>query len=76
MQKTILNINFFICQVVYQLSHKKIYSSKPELNNNWTKISYKRGRSTQEIPKERPNTPKKANTGSNKLPLPVAMQLY
>jgi hypothetical protein len=26
--------------------------------------------------KEKPNTPKKANTGSTKLPLPVATQLY
>jgi hypothetical protein len=25
-----------------------MYSSHPELNNNWTKASYKRGRSTQE----------------------------
>jgi hypothetical protein len=25
-----------------------MYSSQPELNNNWTKVSYKRGRSTQE----------------------------
>jgi hypothetical protein len=25
-----------------------MYSSQPELNNNWTKLSYKRGRSTQE----------------------------
>jgi hypothetical protein len=27
---------------------QKINSSQPELNNNWTKVSYKRGRSTQE----------------------------
>jgi hypothetical protein len=26
--------------------------------------------------KEKPNTPKKANTGSTKLPLPIATQLY
>jgi hypothetical protein len=26
--------------------------------------------------KEKPNTPKKANTGSTKLPLPTATQLY
>jgi hypothetical protein len=26
--------------------------------------------------KENPNTPKKANTGSTKLPLPIATQLY
>jgi hypothetical protein len=26
--------------------------------------------------REKPNTPKKANTGSTKLPLPVATQLY
>jgi hypothetical protein len=26
--------------------------------------------------KEKPNTPKKANTGSTKLPLPAATQLY
>jgi hypothetical protein len=38
--------NFKIWQVVYLLSQKK-YSSQPELNN-WTKISYKRGKSTQE----------------------------
>jgi hypothetical protein len=25
-----------------------MYSSHSELNNNWTKVSYKRGRSTQE----------------------------
>jgi hypothetical protein len=25
-----------------------MYSYKPELNNNWAKLSYKRGRSTQE----------------------------
>jgi hypothetical protein len=25
-----------------------MYSSQPELNNNWTKVSYKRSRSTQE----------------------------
>jgi ATP-dependent 26S proteasome regulatory subunit len=48
-QKTILwNIRFNISQAVYLLSHKKIYSSQPELNNNWTKVSYKRGRLTQE----------------------------
>jgi hypothetical protein len=27
---------------------QKMYSSQPELNNNWIKVSYKRGRSTQE----------------------------
>jgi hypothetical protein len=27
---------------------QKRYSSQPELNNSWTKVSYKRGRSTQE----------------------------
>jgi hypothetical protein len=26
---------------------QKKYSSQPELNNNWTKVPYKRGRSTQ-----------------------------
>jgi hypothetical protein len=26
--------------------------------------------------KEKPNTPKKANTGSTKLPFPIATQLY
>jgi hypothetical protein len=25
-----------------------MYSSQPELNNNWTKVSYRRSRSTQE----------------------------
>jgi hypothetical protein len=27
---------------------QKMNSSQPELNDNWTKVSYKRGRSTQE----------------------------
>jgi hypothetical protein len=27
---------------------QKNYTSQPELNNNWTKVSYKTGRSTQE----------------------------
>jgi hypothetical protein len=40
-QKTIYwNIRFNICQ--------KLNSSQPELNDNWTKVSYKRGRSTQQ----------------------------
>jgi hypothetical protein len=27
---------------------QKMYSSQLELNNNWTKVSYKRGRSSKE----------------------------
>jgi hypothetical protein len=34
-----------------------MYSSQKELNDNWTKVSYKRGRSKKEL-KEKPNTPK------------------
>jgi hypothetical protein len=54
---------------------QKMYSSQPELNSNWTKVSYKRGRLTQEET-EKPNTPKRVNTGSTKLALPIATQLY
>jgi hypothetical protein len=76
-QKTLLwNIHFNICQVVYLLGHKKNYSPQPELNNR-TKVSYKRCRSTEEETKrEKPNTPKKVNTGSAKLPLPAGTRLY
>jgi hypothetical protein len=55
---------------------QKMYSSQPELNNNWTKVSYKRGRSTQEETKRETNTPKKANTGLIKPPLQTTTQLY
>jgi hypothetical protein len=51
------------------------FPSQPELNNNWIKVSYKQGRSTQDETKK-PNTQKKAKTGSTKLPLPIATQLY
>jgi hypothetical protein len=43
------SIVFNICQVGY-LYGKKIISSQIELDYNWTKVSYKRGRSTQEEP--------------------------
>jgi hypothetical protein len=50
---------------------QKKYSSQPELNDNWTKASYKRGRSTQE------ETEREAkHAGSTKLPLPITTQLY
>jgi hypothetical protein len=59
----------------------KMNSSQPELNDNWTKISYKRGRPTQkgterEAKHAKESEPRKANTGSTKLPLPPATQLY
>jgi hypothetical protein len=41
------SIRFNTRQVVYLLS-QKIYSSQPEVNDNWTKVSHKRGRPTQE----------------------------
>jgi hypothetical protein len=41
------SIRFNIYQVVYLLP-QKMYSSQSELNNNWTKLSHKRGTSTQE----------------------------
>jgi hypothetical protein len=54
-----------------------MYSSQPELNDNWTKVSYKRGRSTQkETEREAKHNQKKANTGSTKLKSPIATQLY
>jgi hypothetical protein len=53
-----------------------IYSFQPQLNNNWTKVSYKRGRTKWEETEIEENTPKKANTGSTELPLPIATQLY
>jgi hypothetical protein len=35
---------------------QKMNSSQPELNDNWTKVSYKRGRSTQETEREAKHT--------------------
>jgi hypothetical protein len=55
---------------------QKNYSSQAELNNNWTKVSSKELDQHKRKPKEKPNTTKKANTGSSKLPLPVATQLF
>jgi hypothetical protein len=52
-----------------------MYSSQPELNNNQTKISYKREDQHKKV-KEKPNTLNKVNTVSTKLPLPVTTQLY
>jgi hypothetical protein len=54
-----------------------MYSSQQEFNNNWTKVSYKRRRPTQEeTEREAQHTPKKAKTGSTKLPFPIVTQLY
>jgi hypothetical protein len=69
-QKT-LEYSFQHMPVIYMLSHIKMYSSQPELNNNWTKI-YER---YKKKPKEKPNTPKKTNTDSTKFPLQVATQI-
>jgi hypothetical protein len=30
-------------------THKKMYSSQPELNNNWIKVSYKRGSEIEKL---------------------------
>jgi hypothetical protein len=50
-----------------------MYSSQPELNNSWTKISYKTDQHKKKL-KKKPNTPKEANTGSTKVPLPIHYQ--
>jgi hypothetical protein len=50
--------------------------SQPELNDNWTKVSYKRGRTTQEENERGAKHAKKANTGSTRPPLPIAKQVY
>jgi hypothetical protein len=50
--------------------------SQPELNDNWTKVLYKEADHHKKELKEKPNTPNKANTGSTKLLLPTATQLY
>jgi hypothetical protein len=39
---------------------QKMNCSQPELNDNWTKVSYKKGRSTQEETEKKPNTPKES----------------
>jgi hypothetical protein len=47
--KSILwSIRFKIWQVVYLQSHELQYHTQPELNHKWAKVSYKRGRSTQD----------------------------
>jgi hypothetical protein len=48
---------------------QRMCSFQSELNNG-TKVSYK------EKLKKKSNTPKKANTGSTKLPIPIITQLY
>jgi hypothetical protein len=52
--------------------------SQPELNNNWTKVSYHTNKVDEHKTKliENPNTLKKAKTGSTELPLPITTQLY
>jgi hypothetical protein len=52
---------------------QEINSSQPD---NWTKVSYKRGRSTQDGTDNEANTPNKKNTGSTQLLLPTAAHLY
>jgi hypothetical protein len=46
-ENILCGIRFNICQIVYLLSQKR-YSSKPELNKNWTKVLYKRCRPAQD----------------------------
>jgi hypothetical protein len=53
---------------------QQMYSSLPELNDTWTKVSYKRSRSRQEGTEREAKHTKKTNTGSTKLPLPIATQ--
>jgi hypothetical protein len=51
--------------------------SRPEPNNGWTRVSYKRRRPAQkENTKETLNTPKRATTGSFQLPHLTDTQLY
>jgi hypothetical protein len=53
-----------------------MYSSQPELNYNWTKVSHKRGRSTQEENEREAKHAKQREHWLKKLPLPTATQLY
>jgi hypothetical protein len=53
-----------------------MYSSQLELNETGLKHRTKEADQHKKELKEKPNTPKKANTGSTKLPLPSATQLY
>jgi hypothetical protein len=46
---------------------QKMYSSQPELNNSWTKVSYKRGKSTQEETEKEANYAKENEHDSTKL---------
>jgi hypothetical protein len=55
---------------------KKLHSSQPELNDNWTKVSYKKAAQHKKELKEKPNMTKKVNNGSTKLPLTTATQPY
>jgi hypothetical protein len=42
-----------------------MYSFQPELNGNWTKVSYKRGRSTQEETEREAKHAKESEHGLN-----------
>jgi hypothetical protein len=55
---------------------QKINSSQPELNDNWTKISYKRGRSTPEETEREAKHAKESEHWLDQIPLPIATQLY
>jgi hypothetical protein len=56
-----------------QQSQGNAFPSKQELNNNWTKVSYRRGRSTQD---ETETKTKESKDWLKQFPIPVTTQLY
>jgi hypothetical protein len=76
-QETIFwSIRFNMCQLIYLHSHKKYIFPKQNEITNGLKYHTKKVDQQKKKLKEKPNTPKKANTGSTKIPLLIAMQLY